>query len=90
VGPKTGVDAMEKRKCSYPCRKWNPGLLHIARKYVYLLSYPGSFGSYNEKVISYIPNALRATRHIINYISSYTTPKLQFLMMDLRFSQPRL
>jgi hypothetical protein len=42
VGPRAGLDAMEKRKISFSCRRSNPG--RPARSpSLYRLSYPGSY-----------------------------------------------
>jgi hypothetical protein len=41
VGPRAGLDAVEKRKTSRPCRESNPGS-PARNPSLYLLSYPGS------------------------------------------------
>jgi hypothetical protein len=42
VGPRAGLDAVEKRKISCPCRESNPGSCALSPS-VYQLSYGGSY-----------------------------------------------
>jgi hypothetical protein len=42
VGPRAGLDAVEKIKISCPCRESNPGSA-ARRSSLYRLNYPGSY-----------------------------------------------